>query len=838
MVDASGMIHNVPADQVGAAAEMGLNVADEARLKQWDQWSAKGVIPMTRDGEVFNVPKEHVPDVVDAGGRVAQQVDIDHWDELHPTAFVKGPDGRVDAVTRKDADRLIAEGYAPASEDDLAAEYGDMGSQAGAGLEGFAQGFTTHVFKPMAAAVAGDQYIAAMDQRERFNPGTHLIGELGGALTQAIVTEGAGLGAVAREAAVKMAASQGALRGAMTKIAGEAIAGAVDAGSFGAVQRGMDALTGDHPADAESILLGAGEDALLGAALGGAVGTIAGGVKGAARGVESLFSKRQVAQALQSRTLPEALDTLADKATFSAVLGGSNKGAARKAAKQFGVNGDAVLGKWAGEQNLPLAEGQAAVVEALQGIQNGTRERLGNLVGQLDATGMRPDLDDMSAVVTDFFDALKQQPAMEGAANKALKNAEFKPVFNAIMKNDGEVSFNDLWKMRQKIDQLSKFDSTVSGGVNDVFRDLRTVVEEQFQALADDAAQRLPQGSFDVGGWLADWNTAKRDFRMSKFLGDAASSGLAGQQGNNSVSLRATMAGLMGGDVVADAVSKGAQSALGGIVGGALGGIGGTIVGGAAAQAIATHGPRLKVDALRGLARAAEGNAGSTMMKGLSKAKNITATAGRRLEEALLRGPRVADEDEKDYSTISDSSVTKAVEEANQVASGVGPAADKLDDVSEAVADGFGVGIADALFQKTQQRSQFLVDVAGSGDKAKIGRTVAAMKTPGTALKRLAEGRANPDEVAVIKNLYPKAFDDLKRKAVKALQVPGANRKVSARLKRLFDIGDDPASIQAYQQVAMAASQGAGQPKASGMGPSANVNSGLSAPSAGGSLKK
>lgn len=837
MVDQSGIVQNVPNTSVKQAIDSGLSVADPKRLEMWDAQSAGGAITMIRDGQLFDVPKDHLDEAANEGARVANQDEIDWWDKQNPVVFVRNADGRIDAMDRKDAAK---QGLQKASEEELAAEFGDAGSMAATGAEAFAQGLTTHVYKPVAGLIGGDTYLAEMEQRERFNPRTAIAGEIGGALAQAIATQGAGLGNVARTTAVKMAATQGTARGVATRIAGEAIAGAVDGAAFGTAQRLADSLTGDHPVDAETLLMGAGQDALFGAALGGGFGAVGEGVKGAVKGAQALgewFSKRELGSVLAGRTVPEAIDVLADKAMFKAVLGGSNKGAARKAAKQFGVDGDAVLGKWASENQIPLHEGQGTVVESLEAINQVSRETQHNLVGQLDATNIKPDLDNLAANVTDFFDGLKAKAVTEGAAKKAMNNAEFKPILNAIMKNEGEVTFNDLWKMRQKIDDLGRFDANVSNGVNEVFKDLRRVVEDQFISMADEAATKLPMGSFDIGGWQTAWQKAKTDTRFSAFLADAARSGLAGQQGNNVLTLRGAMAGLAGGNLGGQLVGDAAGAMAGGLVGGPLG----ALVTGVAAEQIAKHGPRMKVNALRGLAEIAKSDGTAKLARGAVKAKDMVGTAARRAEDALLRGPRVPDEDEKEYSTLNEAAVSKEVERAQQVAANDGAAADQLDDVTDAIAQHYGLGIADALNQRVKSSSQFLVDkIAAKVPPASINRTVAAMKSPGTALKRLADGRASKEEVEVVRNLYPKAFSDLQKRVARTLADTSkpVNRKVAARLKRLLDMDDtDPQQIAFWQQQA-AASAGQDQAGGGGGGPTANVNAGLSSPSSTNTLQK
>ncbi len=800
-----------------------------------DDWDQQGdeIAVVDKNGQVGSVLKPDLQAAFAEGWKVATRDERMRWDEANPTVFVVDPEGKVDAISRTKFKELAPQGWVKASEEQIAAEYGDKGSQTGALAEGFAQGLTTHIYKPALSVFAGDDYVAEMDARQRFNPTTSVVGEVGGALTQAILTNGAGLGQVARGAAVRMAATQGPLRGAVMRVAGELVAGAVDAASFGAAQRTMDSLTGDHPADAESILMGAANDALWGAALGGAGGAAIEAGSAAVKGARSLFSNLEIARELRGKPLPDALQTITDKSVFKTIIGGSNKKAARKAEKAFGTDGDAILGRWATEAGVPLNGTQAEIVDSIEALNKTSREAQASLVERLDATGVRPDTDSLAAGITDHMDELLSSPSTEGAARKAFRNPEFRPIYDAVMRNDGTLTFNELWKARQTVDGLAKFNAAAPTDVSKAFRGLRNKFEDAMATMADDVAARAPSAGLDVGEWQGLWQKAKDDTRKSFMLLEAAKDGLAGQQGNNGISLRAAIYGAAGG---------GALGVAGALAGDELGsalGLGGTGVGGLvstiAAQALISRGPRIRTRGLQALTNAARKGGADSIVRGIDKARSIASVSARRLEDTLLRGPRVPDDDEKGYSSTDDKSVSREVERAKQVLSG-GDAADQLDDAAEVIADSAGIGVAMAFQDEATRRAQYLTDLASSGNPEKVTKAVAVMREPNVAMKRLAEGRATTDEVDAIKVLYPRAYEQLRRKAIKAIAQPGANRKVVARLKRLFDVPTDPAQLMAYQATAQAAQQSQ-QAKASGMGPSANVTAGLASPSSGGSLR-
>jgi hypothetical protein len=79
-----------------------------------------------------------------------------------------------------------------------AEEYGDVGSQIGAGLEGVAQGATLGGYGAVAGAIS-DDYDAERRLRQQYNPSTALAGEVVGAVAPALLSGGTGaLGTAAR----------------------------------------------------------------------------------------------------------------------------------------------------------------------------------------------------------------------------------------------------------------------------------------------------------------------------------------------------------------------------------------------------------------------------------------------------------------------------------------------------------------------------------------------------------------------------------------------------------------------------------------------------------------
>lgn len=220
--------------------------------------------------------------------------------------YVVSRAGELGTIDQSELPTIGQQGFSLASQDDVAKqleaeEYGDLGSQVGAGLEGVAQGATLGGYGAIASAI-DDEYGEDLRKRAEYNPKTALAGELVGAVAPALLSGGTGaVGTAARfipsavEANLGMklagalgskAAAWGAGRAGQlgARVAATALEGAVDNATRSTLD---DAANGDVDITAERMLDAAWDGALVG----GAFELGLAGLGAAGRGARKLVSK-------------------------------------------------------------------------------------------------------------------------------------------------------------------------------------------------------------------------------------------------------------------------------------------------------------------------------------------------------------------------------------------------------------------------------------------------------------------------------------------------------------------------------------------------------------------
>lgn len=202
--------------------------------------------------------------------------------------------GRVGVVS---PDKLgaLGQGVQLATLDEIQAdldrrEYGDLGSQVAAGLEGTAQGLTLGAYG-LAAGAVSPEYRQEMAKRAEYNPVTEGIGQAVGAIAPVVLS--GGTGAVAKAAAYAptalieragVAAGEAALArlggqaaGVGARVAAKAVQGAVEGGlqNAGMATTAVLPQALQDPTKAAEHVLAAGAEGLF---IGGAMGTVLGGL--------------------------------------------------------------------------------------------------------------------------------------------------------------------------------------------------------------------------------------------------------------------------------------------------------------------------------------------------------------------------------------------------------------------------------------------------------------------------------------------------------------------------------------------------------------------------------
>lgn len=261
----SGVIQHVDLGQVNDALASGWRPATTAEVSNWDEQGDVIAFHDPRGGSLLAVPKERIDEARSQGLIVANKDLRTEWELKNPTIFVKDSTGRVDPVQRSEWPRLQAQGYTRATDEEVASANSGIDQQAKTFLASAANGASFGTLDPLIASADPNWAAERAVEREQ-NPISDTTGNIAGIVGGSVAMP---LGNALRAGAAARAAGQVGARAMATRIAGEALAGALEAGGAGLVRRAAESMSGDPQLDVEHILLGAGQDALLGGTFGG-----------------------------------------------------------------------------------------------------------------------------------------------------------------------------------------------------------------------------------------------------------------------------------------------------------------------------------------------------------------------------------------------------------------------------------------------------------------------------------------------------------------------------------------------------------------------------------------
>lgn len=212
-------------------------------------------------------------------------------EQRFPSSWDTGP---------SELDKRLAAGARIATPAEVAQEFGDAGSTAGAGVEGLLQGATLGGYGLAADSLGGADYRAERQLREMGSPIVSTVANIAGAAAPALLSGGtstgvSGAGLAARAAALTPAARLASLGGRMAEAlsvratgaglgaAGRIGAGALAAGAEGAIDNvarvvADDLAAGDVEITAERMLDAAWDGAKYSAILGGGASAVGEGL--------------------------------------------------------------------------------------------------------------------------------------------------------------------------------------------------------------------------------------------------------------------------------------------------------------------------------------------------------------------------------------------------------------------------------------------------------------------------------------------------------------------------------------------------------------------------------
>jgi len=737
--------------------------------------------------------------------------------------YVVSPLGNLGTVDEAELPAL-GDGYQLATPEQVAKqieteEYGDVGSQVAAGLEGAAQGATLGAYGAVAGLV-DDGYDRERRLREEYNPVTSTVGQVVGAVAPALLSGGAGAaGTAARllpaglEASLgaKMAASLGSKAaawgaGKAGQLAVRAAATGLESAADVALRTVLDdAANGDVDITAERMLDHAWSGLTTGAAL--ELGMAGLGAAGRAVG----RGAKRAAGALMD-SLPSVSEA-AGEAAYKAAVGRTNR-ASQRMAERYG--GAAAVGQTLLQKELVRAgDTVEEIAERLPAAREAAGQRLSAMLDEVgEGVTSRPAV---LQRIEDEVIAPLDMPGTRDVANAVRSKLQASGLAEALSSGD-EITLRELHELRRAFDtrpDLKWNSANTADLATDSMRDIRRVLEDTFEQASDGVAK---------GDFLARLKQAKREYSHLALAAKQAEEGVLTARANNRMGLNDVLAGV------------GGAAALGDPLGGLATGVVSQVVR-----------PRFESTVAAGLYR-------------LSRKAETTTMLGRLAEgaaEAQQRVVRQADSAvravfEPDRRAVARTAVKlasareiqRATEKAVALQNPDSPESKHLDASVAEIAQQ-DPQLAAVLRDKVTARAAFIASkVAPPLDASdplqrtpgrvdaqtarRNGRYVQAAMNPQAALERLSAGVGSVEDIETLRALTPRLYDIFVQRA--KLRVDASKRAPTARerMKLAYLLGMPMSSageqVAWYQGIQQPASEQQQNPNLAPVTPRAKVN--------------
>lgn len=717
--------------------------------------------------------------------------------------YVVSPMGEIGTVDEAELPTLGA-GYRLAPQSHVsqaieAEEYGDVGSQVGAGLEGVAQGATLGAYGAVAGAVS-DDYDRERRLREEHNPYTALAGNVVGAVAPALLSGGTGaVGAAARmlpsaleaNLGAKLAASLGERAAAWTaskaaQVGARALATGIESAADQAIRTVLDdAANGDVDITAERMLDSAWKGLASGAALELGLGAVGATAKALAGGA------RKVAESAGG-ALPSLSDA-AGAAAYKAAVGRTDVTSQRLAQR---AGGGPAVGRTLLENGIVRAgDTLDEVAERLPLARQAAGEELGALLDRVAGGPVsRAVVRDQVADVLAKYNKAGQRDVAEALSRKL----EASGIWGELV-GEGETTLKQLHELRVAIDKRPdlKWGAAGPNGVDlttEGMRDVRGAIERGFESASDDFAK-----SMGIEDFAAQLKAAKRKYQHIALAANQAEEGVMRRAANQPLGLK---------DVIAGA---GAMSSLGGI-GGLAVAVGSKIARQRfdATSAAALYGLSKRMRPPTVIGQLADGAAKTELA--LDKAAGSTID---RVFGAAAKPARVA------VTLTSSNAISRAMSQAMALQDPKSPESAAFAAQLKALGQD-DPALAQALKAKVNERSKFLADkmppaldpsdplrlTKGQQDsytQRKNTRYVQAALDPKAALERLSAGSGSAEDVETLRALTPRLYQTyvqrVQQKLAKSKRVPTLRerRRLAYAIGVPLDSASTPDVVAWYQ---------------------------------------
>lgn len=709
---------------------------------------------------------------------------------------VVSPEGTVNSIDGAEIGQALQSGYrleAPEEthERKLQEQYGDVGSQALAGLAGVGRGLTFGL-SDQALVRSGAVNPETLSGLEEANPASSVVGEVGGILGPAVFTGGSSVaakGALSAGSAVRGAAEAGKIaervlvrqaekaglssalaKTIVEKIGPKAAGSAVEGAFFGAGQLLTEDALGRADLNAENLASYIGTGALINGAFGA-------GLAGAGELVKPISQIAKYAAEPFAAKATNALD--------SEVASGRLLGLTPTQLQKLKVRNPRVaegLEEYLKKDlGLSITDTAESLAQKNQAIKESAGANIGKVLDDLDnVLNANPELRPTSEAV--WGNVWKKTMAaaedvmssnVPGAEKYRKQAAEFLDDIAKMAKSSKEFQASDLQKMKQGFDKLLKYEKEPGKWtlLEDLIFTSRTAIRDEIDLLAQNMQARGL--SDDLATQLKD---ANRQWASSATFGDF-------------LEKRALKSADRGGSITDAMKDVGLDLSRKLVVLGKI----------EKARQVADRILVKTVTSLGELARPIPAATTVALPSLLKSSIAVDYSSGK---------PKAAKTAQQAYTnavnnvTSFQQSPTQFIEKTNRQTSSIYGAAPQtsaqLDALAFKAMSYLGTKIPKSSRQPTLLSSYRPPKMPSSLEMGKFARIVHAVEKPMTVLHNLQAGTVTREEIDVLKNVYPAIFGDLRDKIM--LRLPELQHKMPynrrIQLGLLMDVPADP-SMQA-----------------------------------------
>lgn len=735
--------------------------------------------------------------------------------DLDSTYKIKLPGGQVSEVGGGELDGLLKQGAsfyskADALKDQDTEKFGSIPQQAAAAGLGAARGLSLGL-SDLALTKTGLVSPEYLQKQEEFNPEIGTLGEVAGAIAPAVLSSGSsaaanvlaktpaglvntiGKGATALGANIAERSLPKALsplvQGAVTKAAELGLGSAAEGALYGVGKAVSESAIKNKPLTAEALLSDGGYGALIGGATGGLLGagaSVAG--KGIKAGADKISKLIDNGKDLESRLVARGLG--ANKRDMGAILGNDFKQEViNDAYRAIQNNVDDIGSSGSFADDFTKAKDTKLSLESITrgndelsaNVEKLKTKAIDTISSSLDTV---TDLTNTNTILKALEDAGQDIGKLDFANKDKLKSfiARTRDELSDMDALTGELvpkdlTAKELWDLRRQLDDVAYDDKIISGGktkFGEILQGARKDIEEKIETMVSSsgndiikeykAAKKAYAGASDIEKLINEQNkkAANNLFGLTAYDTGAAGAVIGGAPG--------AAVGFLGRKAIADYGDKAALFVLSQLEKRA----------GAINKAVD--------ESIEGLMSASrKGGTISSIAVGKDKDKNYDE----KIEELELQRQKI-DEIKNNLNIELGELGAAAPETALQLRDKTINAMDFLS----------------SKMPKSPEVNPLVEYRVPESQIDKFNRYATAVENPQTIMKNLKGGYISPEEVEVLKKVYPEIHLKLKTKALDLLSSKKTGKDINYQLRiqlqKLLDTKSDvnlyPTSVKTLQQ--------------------------------------